>query len=133
MTSFDQFWPHYLREHGSGANRALHVAGTAAALAMLAAGVVRRRPKLVLLAPVVAYGAAWAGHFLIERNRPATFANPLWSVRADLKMLALATCGRLRGELGAAARAARRPPTAPRPNRQSTNGPDVGDDEPAPR
>ena len=96
---FADFWRYYLGEHASGANRALHVIGTSAALAMLSAGMVRRRPLLLLLAPLVGYGPAWIGHFLIERNRPASFRNPLWSLRADLKMLLLAARGGLRCEL----------------------------------
>ncbi|WP_438029845.1 cytochrome P450 [Sorangium sp. So ce233] len=97
--TFDDFWDHYLREHRTGLNRALHLTGTAAALLLAGAGVVRRKPRLLLLAPLVGYGAAWLGHFLVERNRPATFHSPLWSLRADLRMLRLAVTGRLGGEL----------------------------------
>lgn len=97
--SFDDFWDHYLREHRSGLNRALHLTGTAAALLLAAAGVVRRRPRLLLLAPLVGYGPAWIGHFLVERNRPASLHSPLLSLRADLRMLRLAVAGRLGDEL----------------------------------
>ncbi|MGH7199641.1 MAG: Mpo1-like protein [Planctomycetaceae bacterium] len=99
VAGFQDFWRCYLAEHASGTNRALHVMGTSAALVLLGLGVLCRRPSLLLLAPIVGYAPAWIGHFLIERNRPATLAHPLWSLRADLKMLTLAARGRLRDEL----------------------------------
>ncbi len=46
----------------------------------------RRRPGLLLLAPIVGYGAAWIGHFFVEGNRPASFNKPLWSFLGDQRM-----------------------------------------------
>ena len=99
VACFADFWRYYLGEHASGTNRALHLFGTSAALGLIGVGVVQRRPLLLLLAPLVGYGPAWIGHFLVERNRPASFGHPLWSLRADLKMLLLAARGSLRCEL----------------------------------
>jgi hypothetical protein len=87
--SFDEFWPHYLAEHSDPTNRLLHVIGTSAALVTAAIGVAKKNPKLLALAPLLGYGPAWIGHFLIEKNRPASFQHPLWSLRGDLKMLRL--------------------------------------------
>lgn len=87
--SFDDFWPHYLAEHSDPTNRLLHVLGTSAAIGLAAAGAVKKEPKLLALAPLVGYGAAWIGHFLVEKNKPATFGNPLYSLRGDFKMLRL--------------------------------------------
>ncbi|AUX41241.1 uncharacterized protein SOCE26_026510 [Sorangium cellulosum] len=98
-TSFDEFWQYYLREHSSGLNRALHLTGTAAALVLAGTALVRRKPRLLLLAPLVGYAPAWFGHFVVERNRPASFHSPLWSLRADLRMLRLAVTGRLNDAL----------------------------------
>lgn len=97
--SFEEFWPYYLGEHSDRTNRTMHVAGTAAALATLGAAVARRDWKLAALAPLLGYGPAWIGHFVIERNRPATFKHPLWSLRGDLKMAAMTLAGRLDDEL----------------------------------
>ena len=57
------------------------------------------RPGSPLLTPIVGYGPAWIGHFFIERNAPATFQYPVWSLRADLKMLALALEGKMAAEV----------------------------------
>jgi hypothetical protein len=86
MSSFEDFWPYYVRAHASRGNRRLHFVGTSAAMALVAGGVLTRRLWPVLLAPVVGYGFAWAGHFLVEGNVPATFGHPLWSLRADFVM-----------------------------------------------
>ncbi|MCA9623738.1 MAG: DUF962 domain-containing protein, partial [Myxococcales bacterium] len=75
--SFTEFWPFYVREHKKAINRKLHFAGTTAALATLATAVLTKRGRVALLAPVFGYGAAWVGHFLFEKNRPATFKYPL--------------------------------------------------------
>ena len=99
LESFEAFWPHYLREHARPATRAVHVAGTWMAAAVVGAGVVTGRWWLLLLALLVGYGAAWVSHLFIERNRPATFNHPLWSLRGDLRMAWLAATGRLEAEL----------------------------------
>lgn len=102
MASFDtyeQFWPFYLGEHRRRATRTLHFAGTGLGLALCAAAVVSGDWRLLLGGLVAGYGLAWLGHFLVERNRPATFRYPLWSLYSDFRMLALALTGRLAGEL----------------------------------
>jgi hypothetical protein len=99
FATFDEFWPEYVRAHRHPVNRALHYAGTTAAVCAVAAAALTRRPWLLLAAPVLGYGPAWVGHFVFERNRPATFEHPLWSLRGDFKMLGLAIRGAMREEL----------------------------------
>ena len=97
--SYRAFWPLYLREHRRPLTRRLHVLGTLGGLALLALAFLLKQGWLVLGALVFAYGLAWFAHFRIERNRPATFRHPLWSLMADFHMVALAVTGRLGPEL----------------------------------
>ena len=100
--SFEDFWPFYLREHSRPATRLLHYAGTSLVLLLALAAAVTRNWWLLAAIPIAGYGFAWASHFAVERNRPATFAYPLWSLRADFRMWRLWLTGGLRRELEAA-------------------------------
>ncbi|NUP07621.1 MAG: DUF962 domain-containing protein [Polyangiaceae bacterium] len=84
--SFEEFWPYYVLEHSKKANRMLHFAGTTAAVVTLGVAAIKRKPALIPLALVAGYGPAWIGHFFVEKNRPATFKYPLWSLLADFRM-----------------------------------------------
>jgi hypothetical protein len=84
--SFAEFWPHYVRAHSNKTNRQLHFLGITLAVACAAGGVFTRRPLLVLAAPIVGYGLSWVGHYVFEKNTPATFEHPVWSLKADFVM-----------------------------------------------
>jgi hypothetical protein len=85
LKSFEEFWPHYLGEHLHPTNRALHVIGTTLVYGALVAGFISS-PRFFAIAPLLGYGFAWVGHFFVEKNRPATFTYPLWSLRGDFRM-----------------------------------------------
>lgn len=98
-STFDDFWPHYVHAHRNPVNRALHYAGTSAAIGSVAAAALTLNPAWLLLAPVAGYAPAWVGHFVFEKNKPATFEHPLWSLRGDLKMFSMALRGKMRAEV----------------------------------
>ena len=87
IRTYEDFWPYYVSQHLHPATRLVHAVGTTAGVVCGAAALALRKPRLLALAPVLGYGPAWVSHFTIEKNRPATFGHPLWSIRADFRML----------------------------------------------
>jgi hypothetical protein len=100
--SFGAFWPYYLMAHRDPRCRSLHFVGSTGALLGLIAAVAFLNPLYALAGLVFAYAMAWTGHFALERNRPATFGNPLWSLIGDIRMYLLWLSGRLGPALAAA-------------------------------
>jgi hypothetical protein len=99
ISSFRQFWPFYVREHSRPITRALHFIGSTLVLAIVAAAVVTGRPWLLLATPFAGYGFAWFGHFVFEKNKPASFKYPLYSFFADWVMYGKILSGTMRAEV----------------------------------
>jgi hypothetical protein len=92
--SFREFYPFYLGEHRNALCRRLHIIGSGLVLVVLAAAIGTRNAWLLLLMPVIGYGFAWVGHFAFEKNRPATFSHPLYSLMGDWVMAFEVVAGR---------------------------------------
>src|SRR4051812_12503024 len=80
LATFDAFWPFYLSQHSQRGCRVLHYLGTPSALVIATVALLSGGPRFLLLAVLVGYPPAWIAHAAIERNRPATFRYPLWSL-----------------------------------------------------
>ncbi|MEL6688297.1 MAG: DUF962 domain-containing protein [Pseudomonadota bacterium] len=99
IKTYQDFWPYYLQEHAQPATRAWHYFGTALAVAVLIFVIATGRWMLLPLALVSGYFFAWVSHGLIERNKPATFTYPLWSLMSDFRMLWCFLTGQMGKEL----------------------------------
>jgi hypothetical protein len=98
IATLEEFWPFYVGQHRRRGTRIFHFIGTTVGLLFLVRALATERPLLLLCGVVSAYGLAWMGHFLIEKNNPATFQYPLWSLRSDLKMYGLMWRGKMTAE-----------------------------------
>jgi hypothetical protein len=86
IKSFREFYPFYLSEHTNPVSRKLHFIGTAFVFVILAIVIATGQGWYAAAIPIVGYGFAWAGHFFFEKNKPATFRYPLWSLASDFKL-----------------------------------------------
>jgi len=86
FATFGDFYPFYLSEHLNRTCRRLHFAGTTIGLACLIAALMSGWLWYILIGLVAGYLFAWIGHFFFEKNRPATFTYPLFSVMGDWVM-----------------------------------------------
>ena len=96
FNSFAEFYPYYLQEHSNDVCRRLHYTGSLLVLAILAYSLISQQWLWLLGIPVAGYGFAWVGHFVFEKNKPATFKYPLYSLMGDWVMLKDAFTGRIR-------------------------------------
>jgi hypothetical protein len=85
--SLKEFYPYYLTEHSDVTCRRLHYVGTSLFIGVVIWAIIDPVWWKFVLMPVIGYGFAWTGHFKFEKNRPATFQYPLWSLASDFIML----------------------------------------------
>lgn len=96
FSSFREFYPYYLSEHADRTCRRLHFVGTSLVILTAVAALASGRYALLGLLPVVGYGFAWVGHFYFEKNKPATFKYPFYSLAGDFVMYKDMWSGKIR-------------------------------------
>jgi hypothetical protein len=93
---FRDFYPFYLTEHRHPTSRRLHVVGTGLVIATVVTALATQKLVLLWLVPLLGYGFAWVGHFFFEKNRPATFRHPFYSLAGDFVMFKDVVTGRIK-------------------------------------
>ena len=93
--SFAEFYPYYLAEHENRVCRRLHFIGSWLVLLCLALYLWSGSLWFLAMVPLAGYGFAWLGHFVFEKNRPATFSHPIYSLIGDWKMFAQILSGKV--------------------------------------
>lgn len=99
IESYEKFWDFYVQEHSKPLTRTLHFVGTSLGIILLVWLIWRGTWYYFPLCLVVGYAFAWFAHFVVEKNRPATFQYPLWSFISDYKMMWYMATGRMRREV----------------------------------
>lgn len=98
ITNYDDFWDFYVREHSKPLTRVLHFIGTSLGIVLLVWLIWRGTWYYFPLCFITGYAFAWFAHFVVEKNRPATFQYPLWSFISDYKMMWYMLTGRMNSE-----------------------------------
>jgi hypothetical protein len=99
IKTYSEFWLFYVSEHSHSVNRLLHFIGSTSSLILLIALIATGYWYFFPACLVVGYGFAWFGHFVVEKNKPATFKYPLWSFISDWKMVAMMIAGKMGKEV----------------------------------
>ncbi|KAI8895981.1 hypothetical protein BC833DRAFT_599262 [Globomyces pollinis-pini] len=84
--SWSDFYPFYLGEHANKTCRRLHVVGTSIIVSLPFLALYQKSFTPLYFIPLAGYGFAWFGHFFFEKNRPATFKYPIYSLISDFVM-----------------------------------------------
>ena len=86
IKKYSDFYAFYLTEHSNKTSRILHFVGTLLFFVLLSYFIITNQYNHFWILPVVGYGFAWVGHFFFEKNKPATFKYPFWSLISDFKL-----------------------------------------------
>jgi hypothetical protein len=96
FATFADFYTYYLQEHRNLACLRLHFVGTALVITLVFIALGTGNLRLLMFIPFAGYGFAWLGHFMFEKNRPATFSHPWYSLAADFVLFRDILAGRIR-------------------------------------
>jgi len=95
IRNYQEFYHFYLTEHRNILSRRLHVTGSSVGLYFLSKAIRKRQPRYIAYGLFSCYACAWIGHFVFEKNKPASFKQPLYSFISDWKMFSDVVRGRL--------------------------------------
>lgn len=88
IANYHEFYRFYLTEHRHIVSRRLHVAGSSIGLYCLSKAIRQGKPQYLVYGLLSGYACAWIGHFIFERNKPASFKQPVYSFISDWRMFA---------------------------------------------
>ncbi len=86
IKTFNEFYRFYLTEHSKTGTRVLHFIGLLLVFFVIGYVISSGKERFLWYVPIFGYGFAWLSHAVIERNKPATFKYPLWSLISDFKL-----------------------------------------------
>ncbi|RJE69348.1 hypothetical protein AMS70_18145 [Acinetobacter sp. JS678] len=95
IKNYQEFYRFYLTEHRNIMSRRLHVVGSSIGIYFFSKAIRKKQAKYVLYGLVAGYANAWVGHFVFEKNKPASFKQPFYSFISDWRMLSDVARGRL--------------------------------------
>ncbi|MBU4538064.1 MAG: DUF962 domain-containing protein [Weeksellaceae bacterium] len=86
IKTFKEFYAFYLTEHRKTWTRVFHFTGTLLIFFVLFYVIKSGKERFLWYVPIFGYGFAWFSHAVFEKNKPATFRYPLWSLISDFKL-----------------------------------------------
>ena len=96
IKTFREFYPFYLNEHSKPMTRIFHFIGTFLIFVVIVYVIWSGKERFLWYIPIFGYGFAWFSHAVYEKNKPATFKYPLWSLISDFKMFFELLTGKLK-------------------------------------
>lgn len=87
IKNYSEFYRFYLTEHRNIMSRRLHAVGSSVGIYFFSKAIRQRQPKYFIYGLASGYACAWIGHFVFEKNKPASFKQPLYSFISDWRML----------------------------------------------
>jgi hypothetical protein len=112
--SFEEYWLAFVRAHSHPSTRRLVFAAVSAGIGSAAAGVLARRPLLLLLSPFIAFGPTLLAQKIAGKAAVLAAAHPLFYLLSSLKMWRMILRGTIDGEVARAMAEERAPDHAAR-------------------
>lgn len=86
IKTFKEFYRFYLTEHSKAGTRVFHFIGILMVFFVIGYVISSGKERFLWYVPIFGYGFAWLSHAVVEKNKPATFKYPVWSLMSDFKL-----------------------------------------------